>query len=130
MTQIFGENGIVMPVTLIKAGPAIVTQIKTKEKDGYEAAQIGFGERNLKNIKKPQKGHLKKAQSLGIKYLKEFRVEKPGFKLGDEITVDVFKEGDKVRVSGVSKGKGFQGVVKRHGFHGGSRTHGQKHSER
>ena len=130
MTQIFGENGIVMPVTLIKAGPAIVTQIKTKEKDGYEAAQIGFGERNLKNIKKPQKGHLKKAQSLGIKYLKEFRVEKPGFKLGDEITVDVFKEGDKVRVSGGSKGKGFQGVVKRHGFHGGSRTHGQKHSER
>jgi len=136
MSQIFDEEGKVRSVTLIKAGPVVVSQIKTKEKDGYEAVQVGFGERKLKNIKKPQRGHLKKLPTTNyqlpttVRYMKEFRIEKPELKLGDEITISIFKEGDKVAVSGVSKGKGFQGVVKRHGFHGGPRTHGQKHSER
>lgn len=140
MSQIFDENGKVSPVTLIKAGPIYITQIKTKEKDGYRALQVGFGERKLKNIKKPQRGHLEKSQvsnqkskNSGARYMREFRAEEDElnkYNLGDEITIDVFQEGDNIEVSGVSKGKGFQGVVKRHGFHGGSRTHGQKHSER
>jgi large subunit ribosomal protein L3 len=136
MSQIFEENGNVMPITLIKAGPVVVTQIKTKDRDGYEAVQVGFGNRNPRNVKKPQKGHLKKARikNSNVRYMKEFR-PRNGFnlqdvKLGDIIDVSVFQEGDKVQISGISKGKGFQGVVKRHGFHGGPRTHGQKHSER
>lgn len=140
MAQVFDEQGKVHPVTLIKAGPAFVTQIKTQEKDGYKSVQVGFGEKKLKNIKKPQRGHLEnsqnsnlKSQNLGIRYMKEFRIEEEDlnkYNLGDEITVEIFNEGDDVQVSGATKGKGFQGVVKRHGFHGGSRTHGQKHSER
>ncbi len=137
MSQIFDENGKVIPVTLVKAGANIITQVKNKDKDGYTAVQIGFGERKLKNVKKPQIGHLKpsleKFQGKGPAYIKEFRLkngETDDYKTGDEITVAVFKEGDKIEASGVSKGKGFQGVVKRHGFHGGPRTHGQKHSER
>lgn len=125
MTQIFDANGNVIPVTLVSAGPITVTQVKTKEKDGYESVQFGFGKRNLKNINKPQK-HLGEN-----KYIREFRSEKnEDMKKGDTITVEAFEEGDNVIVSGISKGKGFQGVVKRHGFHGGPRTHGQKHSER
>lgn len=129
MTQIFKEDGNVKPATLIKAGPIVITQIKTKDKDGYEAVQVGFGKRNSKNIKKPQLGHLKKVKSSTIRWMKEFKL-KNGYKLGDVINVSVFQEGDNVKVSGISKGKGFQGVVKRHGFHGGPRSHGQKHSER
>jgi len=124
MAQVFDENGKAIPVTLVSAGPITVTQIKTKESDGYEAAQVGFGERKLKNVKKPQRAKGPFA------CLREFRVSKPEWKVGDKITADIFKEGDKVEVSGISKGKGFQGVVKRHGFAGGPRTHGQKHSER
>lgn len=137
MSQIFDENGKVIPVTLIQTGANIVTQIKNKNKDGYTAVQVGFGKRKLKNIKKPQVGHLKpvleKFQGKGAAHIKEFGLENSeaeNYKIGDEITINVFKEGDKVEASGVSKGKGFQGVVKRHGFHGGPRTHGQKHSER
>lgn len=136
MSQVFDEKGKVVPVTLIKAGPVFVIQVKNKDKDGYTAAQVGFGERKLKNIKKPQKGHLKsfiEKNNYGARFMKEFRLnedELKDYNLGQEITVEVFSEGDKVEVSGVSKGKGFQGVVKRHGFHGGPRTHGQKHSER
>ena len=142
MSQIFDEEGKVRSVTLIKAGPVVVSQIKTKEKDGYEAVQVGFGERKLKNIKKPQRGHLKKLPTTNyqlpttVRYMKEFKpkgnyqLPTTNHQLGDIIDVSIFREGDKVAVSGVSKGKGFQGVVKRHGFHGGPRTHGQKHSER
>lgn len=127
MTQIFDEKGNVIPVTLVHSEPAIITKIKSEEKDGYKAVQIGFGKRKLKNIKKPQK-------KIGaFLHLKEFRIpekDEESFKEGDKIDVSVFEEGDKVQVSGISKGKGFQGVVKRHGFHGGPRSHGQKHSER
>lgn len=136
MSQIFDEKGKVVPVTLIKAGPVTILQIKKKEKDGYTAAQIGFGERKLKNIKKPQKNHMKgfiEKNGYGARFVKEFRLQEDEidkYNLGDEIITEIFNEGDKVEVSGVSKGKGFQGVVKRHGFHGGPRTHGQKHSER
>jgi large subunit ribosomal protein L3 len=127
MTQIFDKEGNAIPATLISAGPVTATQVKTKERDGYEAAQVGFGERKMKNIKKSQR-------KLGnFRYLKEIRFLKSetcGLKPGDKIDVSIFQEGDKVNVSGITKGKGFQGVVKRHGFHGGPRTHGQKHSER
>ncbi len=130
MTQIFDKEGRVSPVTVLRAGPVVITQIKDKEKDGYTATQVGFGERNKKRINKPLKGHLK---NLGnFRYLREFRLRNNGaeFKPGDKIDVSIFTEGDKVNVSSISKGKGFQGVVKRHGFHGGPRSHGQKHSER
>ncbi|MFH1402558.1 MAG: 50S ribosomal protein L3 [Patescibacteria group bacterium] len=138
MTQVFGADGIVYPVTVIKTGPVVVTQVKNKEKDGYTAVQVGFGEKKAKNINKALQGHLK---DLGnFRFLKEFRLKTGSkkmvgqdgneFKVGDKIDVSVFAEGDKVNITSTSKGKGFQGVVKRHGFHGGSRTHGQKHSER
>jgi large subunit ribosomal protein L3 len=125
MTQVFDEDGKAMPATLVQAGPIAVTQVKTKEKDGYEAVQVGFGKKNPKKIKKPQR-------KLGdYQWLREFKVEDvKDFKSGDTIDVSIFKEGETIKASGVSKGKGFQGVVKRHGFHGGPRTHGQKHSER
>ena len=127
MTQIFDKEGLVQPVTIINAGPMKVTQVKDAEKDGYESVQVGFGEKNEKNINKPEKGHLK---DLGnFRYLREFDIEGE-MKVGDEIDVSTFEEGDEVIISAISKGKGFQGVVKRHDFAGGPRTHGQKHSER
>lgn len=127
MTQIFNDEGNVIPATLVLAGPMIATQIKTKEKDGYEAVQFGFEKKREKNVKKPQK------KTGGFRYLREFSAKRgmeSGMELGKEIDVSVFEKGDKITVSGTSKSKGFQGVVKRHGFHGGRRTHGQKHSER
>lgn len=129
MTQLFDENGRVQPVTVISVSPTFVTQIKTKEKDGYDAVQIGFGERNEKNISKPVRGHLK---GKNLETLREVRMSADAIdvKVGDEISADSFEKGEKVTVSSTSKGKGFQGVVKRHGFAGGRRTHGQKHSER
>lgn len=128
MTQVFDKDGVVYPATIVNAGPVVITQVKDASKDGYEAVQIGFGEKNSKNINKPLKGHLK---GLGdFRYLKEFKADKDSFKVGDKIDASVFEEGEKVVVSSISKGKGFQGVVKRHGFKGGPRTHGQKHSER
>lgn len=131
MTQVFGEDGVVTPATILNVGPIFVSQIKTKDKDGYNAVQVGFGERKEKNLSKPVKGHLK---GLGLpSLLKEFKTNEhsdASLNLGDKITAEIFKVGDKVIVSGISKGKGFQGVVKRHGFHGGPRSHGQKHSER
>lgn len=130
MTEYFTEDGKVVPVTIVKTSQMVVTQVKTKEKDGYHAVQIGFGERKAKNLSKAVKGHLK---DLGnFRHIKEFRLEKESeYKVGDKISADeIFKEGDKVQISGTSKGKGFQGVVKRHGFGGGPRSHGQKHSER
>ncbi len=127
MTQIFGENGKVEPVTAIEAGPCVVTQIKTAAKEGYNAVQLGFGQ--TKRLKSPQRGHLK---GLGqFKYLREFRVdETESIKVGDTIGVSLFKEGDVVDVTGVSKSKGFAGVVKRHGFAGGPKTHGQSDRHR
>lgn len=129
MTQIFGEDGAVQAATILNVEPATVSQIKTKEKDGYSSVQIGTGSRKEKNISKAVKGHLKDLGNLAI--LKEFRVsDTASFNKGDKIDVEAFAVGDKVAVSAISKGKGFQGVVKRHGFHGGPRSHGQKHSER
>ena len=128
MTQVFDEKGVVSAATLINAGPLTVTQIKNKEVDGYDAVQFGLGIRNQKNIKKPQQGHLK---DLGnVRTMREFRAEAGGVVRGDKMDLSVFVPGDIVEVSAISKGKGFQGVVKRHGFHGGPRTHGQKNKER
>jgi large subunit ribosomal protein L3 len=129
MTQIFNEDGAVQPATVISVPSQVITQIKTKETDGYLAIQLGFGERPEKKISRPQKGHAKNLGS--FEGFKEFRVEKiDNFSLGGKVSADIFQAGDQVIVSGISKGKGFQGVVKRHHFSGGSRTHGQKHSER
>ncbi len=124
MTQVFTEDGRVEPVTVISAGPVTVTQVKGKEKDGYESVQVGFI---------PAKGNeTEKAAHKRYQVVREFRTdgEKLDLKVGDSVNVSAFAVNDTVEVSGISKGKGFQGVVKRHGFHGGSRTHGQKHSER
>ncbi len=127
MTQIFDKEGRVVPVTVVEAGPMVVTQVKTIEKDGYKAVQIGMGTQKESRISKPVRGHMK---NFGLfRTLKEFRTD-AAFTAGDKIDVSSFTEGDVVVVSAVSKGKGFQGVVKRHGFGGGRRTHGQKHSER
>lgn len=130
MTEIFSDDGTVKAVTIVKSGPLVVTQVKEiSDKNGYNAVQVGFGDKRDSLINKPEKGHLKNLGSL--RFLKEFRMEeKPTQKVGDKIEVSTFSPGDTVEVSAISKGKGFQGVVKRHGFHGGSRTHGQKHSER
>ncbi|MDZ7726644.1 MAG: 50S ribosomal protein L3 [Candidatus Campbellbacteria bacterium] len=131
MTQLFLESGSMTPVTVIKAEPAVVTRIREKDRDGYVAVQIGSGEKKEKNISKPEKGQFK---GLGnFRYLREFRLpesEEVAVKEGDSVSLDQFETGDKVRLTGVSKGKGFQGVVKRHKFAGGPRSHGQKHSER
>ena len=132
MTQVFDEKGNVVPVTVLEAGPIVVTQVKTIATDGYSAVQVGFGEKKEKNISKAVKGHVK---GLGnFKFIKEFRIEDEKdlakFKVGDKIDLSAFKEGDAITVSSISKGKGFQGVIKRHGFKGQPRTHGQKHSER
>ena len=127
MTQVFDDKGVIFPATIITAGPLIVTQVKTEEKDGYEAVQVGFGTKKEKNIAKPQKGHYK---DLGMfRNLREFPSE-GGLERGKVIDVSTFSQGDLVTVSAISKGKGFQGVVKRHGFHGGPRSHGQKNKER
>jgi large subunit ribosomal protein L3 len=130
MIQYYAADGEVFPATLISAGPITVTQVKTKDsKDGYEAVQVGFEDQKESRLSKAVRGHLGSTGS--FKHLKEFRLDgKTELKKGDKIDVSVFAPGDMVEASGTSKGKGFQGVVKRHGFHGGPRTHGQKHSER
>ncbi len=126
MTRIFDEWGRNIPVTVIEAGPCYVTQIKTDETDGYTAVQVGFDEVREKIITKPELGHLKGAGKV-LRTLKEFRLEEVnGLKVGDEINVEIFEKGDIVAVTGTSKGKGFQGTMKRHNFHGGPATHGQK----
>ena len=127
MTQVFKEDGSVVPVTVIEAGPLYVVQKKTVEKDGYNAIQIGFENIKEHRLNKPAKGHFDKSDVSYKKYLKEFRVENPDdFQIGQEIKVDVFQEGDMVDVIGTSKGKGTQGVIKRHGFGRGRETHGSK----
>ncbi len=132
MSQVFDDQGNVVPVTVLEAGPIVITQIKTVATDGYNAVQVGFGVKKEKNINKAVKGHLK---GLGnFRFIKEFRIEDEktlaNLKVGDKIDLTSFKAGDKITVSSISKGKGFQGVIKRHGFKGQPRSHGQKHSER
>lgn len=126
MSQVFDDNGRVIPVTLIKAGPCVVVQVKSKDHDQYESVQLGLVENiNPKNIAKPQKGHLEKAGAGSVRILKEFRMNggEP-VELGQQVTVDIFEGVERVNVTGKSKGKGFQGVIKRHGFGGGKATHG------
>jgi large subunit ribosomal protein L3 len=136
MTQIFGEDGKVASATVLNMEPATVSQVKTKEKDGYNAVQIGTGVRKGKNISKAVKGQIKGLDGMqdgkiGFETMREFRADDiSSYNKGDKIGVETFAVGDNVTVSAISKGKGFQGVVKRHGFHGGPRSHGQKHSER
>ncbi|MCK4530162.1 MAG: 50S ribosomal protein L3 [Candidatus Marinimicrobia bacterium] len=126
MTRIFDERGRNIPVTVIEAGPCFVTQIKTDETDGYTAVQVGFDEVREKIITKPELGHLKGAGKV-LRTLKEFRLDEVNdLKVGDEINVGIFEKGDIVAVTGRSKGKGFQGTMKRHNFSGGPATHGQK----
>lgn len=139
MTQIFDEKGTIVPVTVIQAGPCRVTQVKTKDKDGYEALQIGFQE--TRSLNKPQKGHQKEilwseekknvTREYGMKHLREIPAANiADFAVGAEIKADIFKAGDVVDVTGTSKGKGFAGVMKRHNFNGGPKTHGQSDRRR
>jgi len=125
MTQIFDEKGRVVPVTVIEAGPCVVTQKKVDEKDGYSAIQMGFEEVQEKRLSKPENGHLKKAGAQPLRHLKEFKLEEPdAYNVGDTLYADVFTEGDKVDVTGTSKGKGFAGVIKRHNAHRTPMSHG------
>jgi len=130
MTSIYDENGKNIPCTVIQAGPCVVTQVRTKAVDGYEALQLGFDDKASKQSTKALDGHFKKAGTSAKKRVVEFQGFDEGFKLGDLIEVDHFEEGEFVDVSGTSKGKGFQGVVKRHGFAGSERTHGQQSMNR
>ena len=131
MTQIFDENGTVIPVTVLEAGPCVVAQVKTLENDGYEAVQLGFGEVKENKLNKPEKGHFAKANVTAKKHLREFRLDSiEGIKVGDELKADVFAAGDKIDVQGTSKGKGFQGVIKRHGQSRGPMGHGSMYHRR
>ena len=130
MTSLFDENGKNIPCTVIEAGPCVVTQVRTKEVDGYEALQLGFDDKSEKHTTKALKGHFKKAGTAAKKRVVEFQGFEEEYKLGDVITVDHFEEGEFVDITGTSKGKGFQGVVKRHGFAGSERTHGQQSMNR
>lgn len=127
MTQIFGNDGTVFPVTIVEAGPCVVTQIKTNENDGYSAVQLGFGERKEKHTNKPRKGLFEKVNTSPKKVLGEFEpISGFDYKVGQEFGASIFKEGDVINVTGTSKGKGFTGVIKRHGFSRGPQTHGQR----
>jgi large subunit ribosomal protein L3 len=124
MTQVFGEDGRVERVTVVEAGPCPVVGIRTPDRDGYEAVQLGFGAVKEKRLTKAELGHLKKADAPAVRHLVEFRNEAGELQVGDTVTVEAFEKGQKVKVSGVSKGKGFQGTVKRHNFSRGPVTHG------
>ncbi len=135
MTQTWSDKGRVVPVTVLSVGPCVVTQVKTKEKDGYSAVQIGFGEKKLKRVTKPMKGHFKELTP--VRFLQECRMQNAECRIGDRevkrgdvIDVSMFAPGDMVKITGEAKGKGFQGVVKRHHFHGHPTTHGHKDQER
>ena len=128
MTQIFKEDGTLVPVTVMEAGPCVVTQKKTVENDGYSYIQVGFGEIKAKKVNGPMKGHFEKAGIEPKKVLKEFRLDNcDEYEVGAEIKADIFSVGDKVDVTGISKGKGFQGAIKRHGQHRGPMAHGSKY---
>jgi large subunit ribosomal protein L3 len=124
MTQVFQEDGKVERVTVLEAGPCPVTAIRNEERDGYAAVQLAFGQAKEKHLSKPELGHLKKAGASAHKHLVEFRDEAGELQMGDTVTVETFNAGDKVKISGTSKGKGFQGTIKRHNFHRGPKTHG------
>ena len=131
MTSIFEPGGRQLACTIIEAGPCVVTQVKTKETDGYSALQLAFGDKNDKHSIKAEKNHFSKASTSPKKFVKEFRDYSLEKNIGETITLDIFAEGDKVEVVGTTKGKGFQGVVKRHGFHGvGQQSHGQHDRQR
>ena len=131
MTQIFDEQGKVIPVTAIEVGPCVVAQIKTEETDGYTAVQLGFGDVKESKLNKPRKGHFAKANIPLKKHLREFRVENTAdYAVGAELNADVFAAGDKVDVQGITKGKGFQGVIKRHGQARGPMGHGSMYHRR
>ena len=127
MTGLFTAEGQHTPVTVLKVGPCVVTQIKTVENDGYNALQLGFGEKKASRINKPIQGHLKKSGPGRYAYLREVSVDDPAeYSLGQTISLDVFEVGERVNVTGTTKGRGFAGVIKRHGFHGGSQSHGSR----
>ena len=127
MTQIFDENGVLVPVTVLQAGPGVVTQVKTADNDGYSAIQVGFGEKKENRVNKPMKGQFAKAGVSCKRYLKEFRFEDAEtYTLGQEIKADIFGAGDNIDATATSKGKGFQGAIKRHGQHRGPMAHGSK----
>ena len=130
MTQIFDKNGKVIPVTVIEAGPCTVVQIKTKDADGYEAVQLGFGEVKTNKVIKPKAGHFKKANVEPKKHLREFRLEEISYNVGDELKADIFTAGEAVDITGTTKGKGFQGVIKRHGQSRGPMGHGSMYHRR
>lgn len=130
MTQIFNQRGEAIPVTVVEVGPCVVTQVKTKESDGYEAVQIGFGDVKAKSLNKPQQGHMRKAGRL-TRYIREFEADNVAdYEVGQELKADLFAVGQAVDVTGTSKGRGFAGVMKRHNFRGGPRTHGQSDRSR
>jgi large subunit ribosomal protein L3 len=130
MTQVFDEAGAAHPVTLIEAGPCFVTQIRRADRDGYQAVQLGFGEGRPKQLTGGQLGHLKRHDLPALRFLREFRVKTTEVQEGDRVTVDVFAPGDRVDVVSTSKGRGFQGGMRRHGFGGGPMTHGQSDRQR
>ena len=130
MTQIFDDSGNAVPVTLIEAGPCYVTQVRLAERDGYSAVQLGFGEVKPKRLAGGQLGHLKRNNLPPLRFLREFREKDPGVEEGDKLSVEVFAVGEHVDVIGTSKGKGFQGGVKRYHFRGGPKTHGQSDRQR
>jgi large subunit ribosomal protein L3 len=130
MTQVFTQDGIVVPVTVVKAGPCVVVQKKTAETDGYSALQIGFGDIKEKNVNKPSAGHFKKAGVDALRTLREIRTDAADSEVGQAIRADIFAEGDTVDVSGISRGKGFQGVIARHGQHRGPMSHGSRYHRR
>ena len=131
LTQIFNEEGKVIPVTVIEAGPCVVSQVKTEETDGYNSIQLGFGAIKESKVNKPERGHFTKANIAPARYLREFRVDSiEDVKVGDELKADIFMAGDKIDIQGTSKGKGFQGVIKRHGQHRGPMGHGSMYHRR
>ena len=128
MTQVFGENGVLIPVTVLQAGPTYVTQVKTVENDGYSAVQVAYGDIRESLVSKPVKGHFAKAGVENKRFIKEFKFDNVSdYELGQEIKVDIFEAGDKVDVTARSKGKGFQGAIKRHGLSRGPMSHGSKY---
>ena len=127
MTALFTSDGEYIPVTVVQVGPCVVTQIKAMSSDGYNAIQLGFGERKRSHINKPMQGHLKKSGAGYFEFLREVPVDDPGeYKLGQTIGLDLFTIGERIDVTGTTKGRGFSGVIKRHGFHGGKKTHGSR----
>jgi large subunit ribosomal protein L3 len=124
MTQVFQEDGSVARVTVLQAGPCPVTAIRTPERDGYDAVQLAFGQTKEKHVTKPERGHLRKADAPPMRHLAEFREEAAELQLGESVTVESFEVGGRVKVSGTSKGKGFQGTIKRHNFVSGPKSHG------